>query len=165
MIVVVDEDTNAPSKESNDEKPVVSEPVSTPGESGIPQVEAINGANGSASPDPANGDSEDNDKENVESGNEAILDPFNNVDEMLRRMDEIDPGHKLRSLCKKGDAGALTEFLKEDVDLVRFIYKLPYSKYTGCIKDFVLPTKGILISGKSQSLTMIQLLPKSKSHF
>lgn len=117
MIVVVDEDTNAPSKESNDEKPVVSEPVSTPGESGIPQVEAINGANGSASPDPANGDSEDNDKENVESGNEAILDPFNNVDEMLRRMDEIDPGHKLRSLCKKGDAGALTEFLKEDVDL------------------------------------------------
>ena len=40
------------------------------------------------------------------------------VDELLRRRDEIDPGHKLRSLCKKGDAGALEDFLKsEEVDL------------------------------------------------
>ena len=39
------------------------------------------------------------------------------VDELLRRRDEIDPGHKLRSLCKKGDAAALEEFIKSDVDL------------------------------------------------
>jgi hypothetical protein len=39
------------------------------------------------------------------------------VDELLRRRDEIDPGHKLRSLCKKGDAAALEEFIKSDVEL------------------------------------------------
>ena len=116
---LVDEDTtNVISEKSKDQEPVVSEPVSTPEEPEIPPIEAINGL---SSPDPADADSEDNDKENVknpESSEEAILDRFNNVDEMLRRMDEIDPGHKLRSLCKKGDAAALSEFLKEDVDLV-----------------------------------------------
>lgn len=40
-----------------------------------------------------------------------------NVDEMIRRLDEIDPVHKLRSLCKKGDTAELSEFLKGTVDL------------------------------------------------
>jgi hypothetical protein len=116
--LVVEEDTKILPEKTKDQQPV-SEPVNTPDKPGTPPVESVNG---SSCPDPADADSEENDKENVknhqESSSEAILDPLNNVDEMLRRMDEIDPGHKLRSLCKKGDAAALTEFLKEDVDLV-----------------------------------------------
>lgn len=40
-----------------------------------------------------------------------------NANELIQRLDEIDPGHKLRSLCKKGDTVALEEFIKAGVDL------------------------------------------------
>ena len=46
------------------------------------------------------------------------------ADEMKRRLEEIDPCEKLRSLCKKGEVGELREFLKKrgetgvDIDYV-----------------------------------------------
>jgi len=40
-----------------------------------------------------------------------------NANELIQRLDEIDPGHKLRSLCKKGDTVALEEFIRTGVDL------------------------------------------------
>lgn len=44
-----------------------------------------------------------------------------NANELIQRLDEIDPGHKLRSLCKKGDTVALEEFIMTggvDLDVV-----------------------------------------------
>ena len=58
-----------------------------------------------------------NGKENSSSSLTNVYMKKCNANEMIQRLDEIDPGHKLRSLCKKGDAEALEEFLKNSVDL------------------------------------------------
>lgn len=47
------------------------------------------------------------------------------VDELIRQLDETQPTHKLRSLCKRGDLDELKEFLKMKVDLVSFRLKSP----------------------------------------
>jgi len=48
------------------------------------------------------------------------------MDELIRRLDETDPTHKLRSLCKRGDLDQLDEFLKEKIDLVSFQGKVSH---------------------------------------